>query len=494
MRNYRLPALALLFVLAAASCVSAPKTAPAKAPEWTLSTPAPDATYTYFVSSSSDSKGDTAVATEDAANALISQLIRYMGVKVTVETSGQAKGSLDSYSAEVTNAVKQSGSGRVAGFTVKDRYVVRDGTLVTVYILAQYSTADLNKEKARIAALFREQEDAVAKPEAAGDAAAAAGRLFDAIKSYIEAVAAASGSDIDNADIKLERNVNKARAVLGKISFARIDAPATAGIGKAYTKPFQARLTYGEGSAAVGIPGAEVYVTYQRRQTTGRVVTRTERILTDEKGVASFAPPAPDFVGKATLGFSLNLDSARDLLDKVPPKFDAYLSAIQEDMSRRSISFDYVITSEARTIPTGVVVIDLGDDGKPATTSVAQGALFETLAKEKFKAGLAPLDAALVSSMADAAILKSAKAQYGSGLARFIYGTARVDQVTKDGSMWQATARMTVRCVEFATGVVLYSVEKTSIAVAADEATARRSAMLQVAREAVAKDLMANLP
>lgn len=494
MRTHRLLAITMLVVFAAASCVSTPAPAKAKAPEWTLSTPAPDATYTYFVASSSDSKGDTAVATEDAANALISQLIRYMGVKVTVETSGQAKGSLDSYSAEVTNVVKQSGAGRVSGFTVKDRFVVRDGSLVTVYILAQYVTADLNKEKARIAALFKEQEDAVAKPEAAGDAAVASGRLFDAIKSYIEAVAAASGSDIDNADIKLERNVNKARAVLAKIGFARIDAPATAGIGKAYAKPFQARLTYGEGASAAGIPGAEVYVTYQRRQSTGRVVTKTERVLSDEKGVVSFSPPAPDFVGKASLSFSLNLDSARDLLDKVPPKFDAYLGAIQEDMSRRSIAFEYVITSEARTIPTGVVVVDLGDDGKPASTSVAQGALFETLAKEKFKAGLAPLDPALVTSMTDAAILKSAKAQYGSGLARLIYGVARIDQAVKDGSMWQATARMTVRCVEFATGTILYSVEKTNIAVASDEATARRSAMLQVARETVAKDLMANLP
>lgn len=494
MRSYRTLVIAILAAFAAAACVSTPAPSQAKAPEWTLSTPAPDATYTYFVASSSDAKGDTAVATEDAASALISQLIRYMGVKVTVETSGQAKGSLDSYSAEVSNVVKQSGAGRVSGFTVKDRYVVRDGPLVTVYILAQYATADLNKEKARIAALFKEQEDAVAKPEAAGDAAVASGRLFDAIKSYIEAVAAASGSEIDNADIKLERNVNKARAVLARIGFARTDAPATAGIGKAYTKPFQARLTYGEGASAAGIPGAEVYVSYQRRQSTGRIVTRTERVLTDEKGVVSFAPPAPDFVGKASLSFSLNLDSARDLLDKVPPKFDAYVSAIQEDMSRRSISFDYVITSEARTVPTGVVVVDIGDDGKPASTSVAQGALFETLAKEKFKTGLAPLDAALVTSMTDAAILKSAKAQYGSGLARLIYGVARIDQAVKDGSMWQATARMTVRCVEFATGNILYSVEKTSIAVAADEATARRSAMLQVAREAVAKDLMANLP
>jgi len=484
--------LAAAAVLFAASCVSAPE--PVKAPEWTLTTPPADATYTFFVASSSDSRGDTALATEDAAIGLISQITRYMGVDISVATTGEAKGTLDSYSANVTSVVKQTGSSRVSGFSIKDRFVVKDGSMVTVYILAQYATADLNKEKARIAALFKEKDDAVAKPEASGDSAASSGRYFDAIKSYVEAVVAASGSDVDNADIKLERNANKARTLLGKLSFLRIDAPSTAGIGKEYPKPFQARLSFGEGETAPGIPGAEVYVTYQRRQSSGRVVSRTERAMTDGKGIVSFAPPPPDFVGKATLSFSLNLDSTRELLDKVPAKYVSFVDAIGEDLARRSISFEYVITSMARTVPTGVIVIDLTDDGKAAATSVAQGGLFETLAKEKFKTGLAPLDAAMVIALDDAAVLKSAKEKYGSGLARIIYGVARVEQAVKDGSMWQATARMTVRCMEFSTGIILYSTEKTAIVVAADEASARRAALLQVGKDAVAKDLMANLP
>ncbi|MBN2873729.1 MAG: hypothetical protein JXM71_01430, partial [Spirochaetales bacterium] len=242
------------------------------------------------------------------------------------------------------------------------------------------------------------------------------------------------------------------------------------------------------------IPGAEIYVTYQRRQTTGRVVTRTERVMSDESGVVRFAPPPPDFVGKARLSFALNLDSTRELLDKVPAAYDAYVEAIDDDLARRSISFEYTVASAARTIPTGVAVVELTDDGRPATTSAAQGGLFETLAKEKFKTGLAPLDPAIVAAMDDVAILKAGKAQYGSGLARLIYGVAKIDNAVKDGSMWQVTASMAVRCVDFATGMILYSVEKTAIVVGSDETTARRNALVQVAREAVAKDLMANLP
>ena len=39
---------------------------------------------------------------------------------------------------------------------------------VTVYLLAQYATADLEREKRRIEAVFREQQEAVAGPEREG--------------------------------------------------------------------------------------------------------------------------------------------------------------------------------------------------------------------------------------------------------------------------------------------------------------------------------------
>lgn len=484
---------ALLIALVCAGCVSSPAQK-APAPAWVLSTPAPDATYTYFVASSSDERGDAALATEDAAAALISQITRFMGVTVTVETTGIARGSLDEYSAEVTSVVRQQGTSRIAGFSVKDRYESREGSRITVYILAQYVTADLNREKARIAALFREREDAVSRPEAAGDAAVAAGRAFDAIKSYVEAAVAASGSDIDNADVKMERNVNKARTVLGRLRFVRVDAPSVAALGRPFPKPFQAKLVYGEGDAAPGVPGAEVFMVYQTRNAAGRTLTRTERGLTDANGVVSFAPPPPDFVGRASFTFRLSFDALRDLMDRIPVRYDAYVQALADDMGRRLLSFDYSVTSAAKDVATGVVVIDLAGEGAAATTSVAQGALFEVLAREKFKAGLAPLDAALIISGDDARIIEAARRQYSPALGRVIYGTALVTQAAKDGTMWTASARMSVKVVDLANGMVLYATEKLAMAVGADEAAARRAALQQVAREAVAKDLMTNLP
>lgn len=475
------------------SCVSQPK--PASAPDWVLNPPPPDGTYTYFVGYSSAAGGDIAKAADDATANLVASIMNYIGTRITVDSTATAKASLESYQADIVQSVRSQSNGRLTGFMVRERFQAPGpNNSITIYILAAYQTNELEKEKARIAALFREREDAVSKPEASGDAAVAAGRAFDAIKSYVEAAVAASGSDIDNADVKMERNVNKARTVLGRLRFVRVEAPAVAALGRPFPKPFQAKLVYGEGDAAPGVPGAEVFMVYQTRNAAGRTLTRTERGLTDASGVVSFAPPPPDFVGRASFTFRLSFDALRDLMDRIPIRYDAYVQALADDMGRRLLSFDYTVTSAAKDVATGVVVLDLAGEGAAATTSVAQGALFEVLAREKFKAGLAPLDAALIISGDDARIIEAARRQYSPALGRVIYGTALVTQAAKDGTMWSASARMSVKVVDLASGMVLYATEKIAMAVGADEAAARRAALQQVAREAVAKDLMTNLP
>ncbi len=487
--------LGFLFILSLAiiSCVSQPK--PVKAPEWTLTPPAPDSVNTYFVGYSAAGSGNVATATDDATANLVATMMNFIGAKISVDSTATAKATLESYKADIVQTVRSQSSGRLSGFMIKERFETKGpNDSITVYILASYQTADLNKEKARIAAVFKEQEDAVSKPEASGDAASAAGRWFDAVKFYIEAAVAASGSGIDNADIKAERNVNKARGLLGKLRLVTLENPVAASLGKEYAKPFRAKLVFGEGDAAPGIPGAEVFVAYQRKQSNGALSTKTERAMTDADGIVSFTPPAPDFVGKAKLTITLNLNSTKDLIDKLPAKFAAFSDALFEDLSRRYVNIEYLISSSAKSVPTGVSVIDLADDGKAAATSIAQGGLFESLAKEKFKAGLAPIDSAVVVDMNDALVFSKAKAQYGTSLQRYIYGIAKIDSASNDGSMWQAKARMVVKCIDLATGIMLYSAEKTSLAVGADEAAARRAALLQVSRDIVGKDLMSNLP
>lgn len=485
-------AMAVFFLV---SCVSSPK-AQGKAPDWALTTPSPDGTYTYFVGYSSDPNGDAALAAEGATANLLSSIMNYIGVKITVDSSATARASYDSYQADIVQTVKTQSTNRLAGFTVQERHQIKDKKTgrVTVYILASYVTKDLEAEKTRIQKVFQEQIDAVAVPERRGQAQEAEGRCFDAIQSYIEAAVAASGADIDNADIKMERNVNNARRVLSRVRFVASSPVPTAGLGRPFSGPFKAKLVYGENDSAPGIPGAEVFVTYQVRQSSGRVTGKTERAVSDSSGVLSFTPPPPNFVGQAKIVMRLNLDSSLALLDKFPARFEAHRQSLEAELRGRSVEFPYTVASMAKDAATGIALIELDESGAVLPSSLAQSGLLEALIKEKFKAQAAPLDSATVAGGDDAAVLAAARAAYKAKFARVVAGAARIEGVRKDGANFMVSVKASVKCWDLVTGEILYSAEKAYTGVGPDEAAARRASLQQLGRNVLGKDLMANLP
>ncbi len=486
------PLSALLAALLAVSCATQPS-AQAK-PDWIDKTPAPDGVNHYFVGAGSSAKGDSAEALNDATAKLLSNIMIYLGVKVTADTTAKAKASLDSYQTDIVSTVTTQSTNRVVGFVVKERREVKDKKTgaVMVYILAAYDSKELGKEKARIEALFKERVDAVAIPEGQGAKAEESGRQFDAIRFYIEAAVAASGSDIDNASIKMERNVNNARRVIQRLRLVKSPNPAIPQLGQDYRAPFVAKLVYGESDDAPGVPGVEFAVQYPRKQGP-RVGTKTERAMSDSDGFVKFTPPAPDATGKMKLTMRVNLDSSLDLLDRFPPQYAAYRDALETELKGRIVTFDYVVGSVANTVPTAVAIVDL-DKGGARVGTAAQGGLVETLVKEKFKIVMASLDGALVASLDDQAVLAAAKGALAGKATRLVYGVVRVETARKDGAMWIAEGKATIRVLDLETGAPLYFAEKPVSATGTDEAAAVRNVLVSAGRDTLARELIANLP
>jgi len=478
-------------VLAFASCATSP--AQGKPPAWILATPKPDATSTYFVGSASDASGDEASASNGAASNLIASITQYIGVKVDVSSTAEARATLDSYEASIRSTVSSSSKNQLAGFAVKERFVQKDKKtkMVTVYVLASYATSDLEKEKARIAAVFKEREDAVARPEAEGRSLEAAGRTYEAVRKYVEAAVAASGSDIDNAQIKLERNVNNARSALSKLRFDKPEAEAyKALVGQAFPRPFKLRLVSGEGSGALGVPGAALQVSYQRKSGT-RLVSKTEGAMTGADGSLSFTPPPPDFVGKAKLVVRVDFQSTIDLLDKLPSKYAALRDSLEDELRARSTEIPYEVASAARNASMAVSIVDLDEAGSAAGSS-AQAGLVEALIREKFNVKAVAVGKAALEEMDDGAVLAAVKA--AGSFDRIAYGVARIDEVRKDGANYVASGKATVKVLDVASGGILYSAERAAMGVGPDESAARRAAYRELGASAVGKDLLANLP
>jgi hypothetical protein len=487
------PVLSALAVITLIWASYAPLVAEKKAPDWIFETPKPDSTNTYFVGSSSDQSGDASAAANDAATNLIASITQYLGVTLSSTTNAEARATLDSYSASIRSTVTSSSTNQIAGFSIKERFVQSEkkSKRVTVYVLAAYVTSDLEREKARILKALIEKIDAVAKPEAEGRSLEEDGRVYEAVRKYVEAAVAASGADIDNPDIKLERNINNARSALARLRF---DASASAGykglVGSAFPKPFAAKLVAGEGSDAPGVPGALVLLSYQRKSGT-RIVSKTEGVMTDSAGSISYVLPPPDFVGKGKLGLKLDFQSTIDLLDKLPQKFEPLRESLEREMGAKYLDVPYEVGSGARSVSMAVSLVDLDEDGSPVAGSKAQAGLLETLLREKFAVKGIAIPPEKLAAMDDAAVVQAVKT--AGSFERVAFGTASVESVRKDGANYLANGKAVVKVLDLASGSLLYQAERGATGLGSDEKSARAAAYRELGRSAIGVDLLSSL-
>lgn len=484
------PGLALLLALVLGACASGPA---ARAPEWTMTTPKPDGTNTWFVGYASNPGGDQVAATEAAVSNLVAEIMNYLGVSISSESTATSRSTLDSYTSEVRSQINAKSTGRLAGFAVKDKYLYRNPKTgqVFVYVLASYVTTDLEKEKRRIAAVFQEKDDAVAKPAAEGRALMEAGRSWEALLRFVDAALAASGSDIDNAGIKVEANLGNALQALASLRFEALgEAPRTS-LGVAFPQPFRARLIAGPGSR--GIASAPLLVTWQRRSGS-RIVPKTDTLSTGADGSLSFLPPPPDFVGRASLIVSLDAASVITLLDKLPTKYRAQKDALAEGLAQKYLEIPYEVTSLARLSPTALAVVDLDDSGKPIPGASTQAGLAEGLAKLGFSLPSLSLAGDLVAAGQEEAVLAQARVLLGARAERLVWGRASISSVRRDGAMVLAQARAELRVLDLATGRLILSTSGEALGMGQDEASARSAAYRELGRSTLTANLVSSLP
>lgn len=474
--------LSLLFIM---SCVSAPSI-----PEWIKKTPQPDSKYTYFVGSSTST--DAATALNDATANLIAGIMQYMGVSISVSSSAEAKASLNDYQAQITQTVKTESNGRLAGFEVAEKYIQTDKKAgkYTVYVLARYETKELQKEKARIEALFQEKSDAVAIPEQKGDAAVSEGRILDAIRFYAEAMTAAAGSDIDNAQVKLERNAKKASSIAATLKLTMSSIQMAEIPFGARLPSFSARLIMNKGGLEYGVAGAPIVVTYPKKLASGRVGSSTLQVFTDQNGNVAFEVPAIDIAGKYQIAVRLDFASISDMLASMPSWTLPYINALEDDLSGIALFTNYVVISSAKTIPTAIGVY-----AKPSAYStkldvaVCASSLKEALVQQ----GFSLFDASIPSNINDTDIAQL-KAIAPGNAKRFIIASIDVGSITKDAEYIIASVSGTINVYDLASGASLYAASKSAQGMGMSELEAISSALRTLGGQIFAKGVLSALP
>ncbi|HUX13237.1 MAG TPA: hypothetical protein VMW87_09415 [Spirochaetia bacterium] len=465
--------------------------APNSVPSWVLAPPVGDGRYEYFVGLASDGAGDVAKADERATHSLIGEIVRFLGVRITASTTAEARTTLESFQATVVEQVKQSGSAQVSGFQVADRYVQRQGDKVTVYILGKYERAALLQEQQRLSALFQERIAAVSGPESRGDQLLAVGEEYAAIQKYIEAAVAASSSRIDNADVKFERNITKARAAVSDIQITKLDDNLSATVNEPFSEDFLAKVETTVADVVKPVAHAVLTVSYRElSRNNGRVSIATATVTTNRDGIARFTHPVPALVGSDTLTMRLDLTASVAPLDSAPRRYQPLIGSLLDAIGAKRVSFSYTVVSRARDIPISVVVLDTDIASNPTGENGTASGIQSALSQEGFTIPSIDFDPRKLSGRNDAEIISALRA--AGQQKRVAYGTVAIQEF-QEGDGYIVKVGGTVKVADLASGRILYSRTMSTLS-RGDNAASAISAAFQTLGTNFGKDIARSLP
>jgi len=450
-------AVSLLIVLIGCATTSGPRQGGSgDIPEWVTAPPADTAESMYFVGAGSSPDRDEAAARQQAAGDLVSSITRFLGVKVTSATTVEARDSLNQFTSSLSQTIQEESEARLGDFRIKDSYMTKQGDLVNVYILGEYDKQSLLKEKARLRALFEELQEAVSGPELEGDRLSSSGRYFSAAQQYLTAAAAASKGQIDNADVKYERNMTKAREAISRIELVKQNDNLIGNLKEEFSEAFILRVAAQGAPAGQGLGGVPVKVVYKELRPNGRTRVASESILTDSQGLVRFLHPVPQFVGRETLNMELDLSASLEALEDVPDSMYPQLEAVENLIRDKEVSFVYNVVSGARNIPMAVMIADVDNGGTALNKNETSSGVLEVLTQQGFSVGTIPVSLPLLQS-SDADLVAQVRKEYGSRYSRVVFGTVGISDFREDNKRYMVKVSGNIRVADLQTGEIIYS-------------------------------------
>ena len=439
-------------IAVAAAVFAAACATPVEVPEWVGNPPSDTSEYRYFTGIGSDAGGDDGRAREEAAASIVSDITRYLGVRIRSDTTVEARDAYGEFESKLTAVISEQSSARLSGMRIRDTWSEYGENGVDVHMLVEYSTAELEEEKARLEALFREKQEAISCPEKKGDELYSEGKYYKAAVKFVEAALAASSSDLENAELKFERNITKARGAVGMISIRKISGPESAYLGEAFGSVFKVRTAAGSETLA-GLP---VSVIYQEMRANGRKTIKTSALLTDESGTASFEAPVPDWVGSGEYIFFLDMRAVIEPLENVSFGLLQYVDAFKQEVNSKRVSFEYEVLSRALEIPTCLMVMDVDRSGNPLDKMDTAAGILSEMSRAGFNVYMLPVDYRM-TAVSDSQLIRLINDQYGALYDRLIFGTAEISSFEESGNSIIVKVTGRIKAVDLGTGKILYT-------------------------------------
>ncbi|MBI9107629.1 MAG: hypothetical protein JEZ04_12855 [Spirochaetales bacterium] len=439
-------------ILAAAAAILSACATTSGVPEWVSTSPEDTSEYKYFIGIGSDSDGDINRAADEAADLIVSEIIRYVGVRITSDTRVESKDAYSKFESSLRLAIREQPGASLGGLRVADRWIDYGDPAVVVHMLVEYSAAEIKAEKKKLEDLFREKVEALSGPEKEGDELYMQKKYYRSAVSFIDAALMVSVSDIENVGLKFERNIAKAEDAVEQIEIEAVSGPDFAYIGEKFDGKFTVKLSY-SGLPAVGLP---VTVSYKELRANGRKAVRTHTILTDGDGLASFDSPIPEWIGLDKITFFLDMRAVIEPLEDVNFDLLQYVDSLEQAVNSKKVFFEYEVFSKAVEVPTCVMVMDVDRSGNPLDKTDTASGIVSVLTEAGFEIFMIPVDYRM-TAVSDSELIKIVREQYGNLYQRMVFGTAEISSYEETGGNVIVKVTGKIKAVELESGRILFS-------------------------------------
>jgi hypothetical protein len=469
-------------------CAAAPE--PRPVPDWVLDGPESSEDYVFFVGSGTSEGAGAAEAEDRATLTVVDEIVRYLGARIEVETTAQVQAGLDFFEEQIQQELRQESRARVEGLRIVDRFVQESNERTTVYILARYERSALEEERERLNALRRERVASVEVAEEQAREAMEAGNLYASIGLFVEAAVAASDERIDNADVKMQRNLADALQIARRISLNPVHREVEAFVGHGSSPEFA--LTVSAQPEGAPIPDARVVFSFPERTAGGRTVLRSRTVATDSEGRALFTPPPPASIGSRTVTARLAVREILDPVDAIEQDAEEAVSALRAALRQPRADFEYRVLSRAREVPTGVLILDADIAGNPVGTDDTTRGLVRRLSAEGFSVRRLSVGAEVLLEERAREVLETLREQAPEDLERVILGRARIEEFQEEDGYLVAVSG-SVEVFDLESGRLLHAEEGFRRSRAGSSSGALSAAFSALGAD-LAEGLAVNLP
>lgn len=462
----RIILFSLLLVLGLASfflvaCSSAPEVVEREEPEksppdWVSNPPKDSSEKVYFVGSATNVAGDQPQAEADAVNSLIAEITRYIGVRVSSETTVEARDTLEEYTQSITESITQTSSARVSDFRVEDKWVQQEGGKVSVHILGSYDRNALEEEKERIAAVFEEQQEAVFGPEREGDALFKGTSYFQAGLKFLEAATAAVKADLENTDIRFRRNIGKAKDAFSKVHLFKMEGGKETFVGDPFESPFTVKVTKKPDPGAEGIKDVPLRLVHKVLTGGGKTGIRSFSMTTNEEGIIRYSMPAPEIAGSDRLTALLDVEGWLEPLYGLPGKYQDEVAGLEQVINDKRVVFTYNVVSRAASIPTGILILDVGRAGNPMDRSNTAAGISDKLSEAGFQFTVLQVSPSELMGKTDDEFLRLVTSS-GENVERVIFGVCQIEEFSELDDNYLVKVAGSIKVADVTTGSILFT-------------------------------------